>query len=231
MIQNILFYFIIYITVIAIQYFKLKKEFVAQDPTVPDANKFKWKPVFFISTEILYSSVGFVIVLLTNQPDWNLVIFPLYGLLVVISSQISSMAERFSENSRLLTHLSIMIVIFICTIFTFTNDESIAQERRKAAKKEHIQDLKFKNKKKKKYKVIIPYFDNSLVTHLGFDKIGDRRFYYQVTSNGKNTDDAIYEAKKLFWNDPNIVPFSNKKNSKKETILKIDEYNISTIKL
>jgi len=210
--SNTIYYLVLYIIVFVIRYFKLKKEFVIQDSTIPEHKQFNYKQVFFVSIEILYSAAGFIIILLDIQKKWTAVIVSIYLLLVLISSNLSSMEERFSDNFKLRSHLFIIAVIIFGTIYTFKM-QSIQEETKCNITKDSILP----------YKVVIPYIDKSFVNHMGYDKVGDKRFFYLTKTEGKNELEAIAKAENNFWNDSLLLPLINKKNELKKNLLKIDK--------
>jgi hypothetical protein len=118
MLQTAIYYIILYVIVIAINYFKLKKQFKIQDdstPTIP----FNWKEIFFVSNEIIYTASGVYIILLENQSSWIAPIVGLLLLLTLISTNIAGMNERFSQNALFNTHIAIIIVVVLGTCVAF----------------------------------------------------------------------------------------------------------------
>src|SRR6266571_473922 len=140
-----LYYIGLYAVVILVRFFKLKK---AADPSV----QWDWKPVFHVALEIVYTSSGLVILLLQGLKAYAAFIIIIYLMLILISSQIEFMEEKFSKNAAFYTHVGISVVIVITTIFYFEFVE-------KEIEREHVSASHAEIERLKTYRVLIPYED------------------------------------------------------------------------
>ena len=212
--SSTIYYLLLYGVIFAIRYFKLKKEFKFQDPSIPEPIKINPKQVFFVSIDILYSAAGFVIILINNNKDWTPVILLAYALLVLVSSNLSSLEDRFGDTQKLTIHISIIAIVILATFFTFYTVEN----KNRACQNDKIQIDSIYH-----YRIAIPYVDKSLINHLGYDKVGDKKFIYYTDVNSINENIGIEQAISNFWKDTLISPLIVKKNDLKKQLLKIDK--------
>lgn len=221
MIQAIIYYSILYIIVIVVSYFKIKREFKEQDPSVP-AVKFNWRKVFFVSTEVIYTASGVVIILLEKQRDWVGPLIALLLLLSLVSTNLDGMSEKFSDTFKFRVHVIVMIVVIAGTMLTYINHLDIeAPEGGQEAFNNRVDSMH-------DYDVAIPYSDKSLVNHIGYEKFGDCRLVYRTQVMASNQEEAESLAIKRFWNDSTILPLYTIKgyDNGKKSLLKIDTQSI-----
>ncbi|MBK7132425.1 MAG: hypothetical protein IPH69_06250 [Bacteroidales bacterium] len=150
-----------YLVVFVISYFRIRKAFRLQDPSTPDIQKFNWKPVFFVNLELVYTSAGLIILLISDSQEWTPAIIIFYVILILISSNMSSIEDRFSENSKLNIHLIITLIIIVGSIIVLNK------------------------KTDKNYQISIPFSDYSLE-----DKkrtVIKRNYYIEIISNSEKT--------------------------------------------
>lgn len=191
-----LYYLAQYLVVFVISYFRIRKAFQIQDPTTPNSPKFNWKPVLFVSLEVVYTSAGLIIVLIDGSKEWAPVIIIFYIILILISSNLTSIEERFSENSKLASHCIITAIIIGGTIFVLNKD------------------------RQKRFQVSIPYYDSSLKKS---NKV-NRNFYYEINTNSERT--ALDSAITRFWKDETTNPINIIDSIAKDQILEIIDKQI-----
>ena len=104
------YYLGLYVLVLVIRYFKLKKDHTSGPP---------WPRVLFVSLEIVYTSAGFIILLLEHLRELIAPIVVFYIVLVIVSSNLDSMDERFSLRQKIILHLAILILIVGSTVYSF----------------------------------------------------------------------------------------------------------------
>lgn len=193
------YYLGLYLLVFAIRYFKLKKE---------TKDQFDWRQCFHVSLEIVYTSAGVVILLLENLRNWIPPIVIFYILFVLASSNLDSMSERFSRRQQLIFHSLIISFVLIATFFTFSDT------------------LRPQNKDSKNYIAVIPYVDISLMRHVGYSKLSDKKLVYYVKIQGETEQDVLKKAEENFWQDNSTSPFKVLKNENKKDLLKIEKNDI-----
>src|SRR5258708_3523924 len=145
---NTLYYLGLYAVVIVVRYFKLKK---LADPKV----EWDWKPVFHVALEIVYTSSGLLILLLLGLNAYTAFIIIIYALLLIISSQIEFMEEKFSKNEVFYTHVGIIAIIAVMTIVYF---EFVAKE----IEQQHISATNAQAERLNTPRVLIPYNNHTL---------------------------------------------------------------------
>jgi hypothetical protein len=224
MLQTTIYYFLLYVIVIVVNYFKLKKEFKVQDDTTP-TQKFNWRKVFFVSNEIIYTAAGVYIILLDEKKDWTPSILAVLMLLILVSTSIGSMSERFAEKAQFRLHLTIIFIIMIGTFFTLSNEKHFGSNA------EAINDTLLQDSFQK-YRIAIPYIDKSLIKQFGYDNFSDKRLFYYSEATAKNEKEAIDKGILKFWQDTLIQPVIMKgKTMSKESLLKIDNEIILAVKV
>jgi hypothetical protein len=210
-----MYYLGLYILVFVIRFFKLKKEF----PTIknaPDTKNFNFILVFFVSLEIVYTSAGFIILLLENQKDWIPAIVIFYIVLVVISSNLDSMDERFDEKTKFIFHIIIILVIVVGTVYSLN---SFLDPRKKDTNNLDGD---------KTFIISIPYTDISLVNHIGNPKkfSNKNKLIFIAEIKAKDKDEAIEKGMKSFWDTTYTNPLSVKKDFKKEDFISVDKEHL-----
>ncbi len=193
-----LYYLCQYIVVFVISYFRVRKAFQNQDPTTPAAPKFNWRPVFFVSLEVVYTSAGLLIVLIDDSKEWAPVIIIVYIIFILISSNLTSIEEKFSEKSKFKAHLTITLFIIAGTV------------------------LALYLRRESKFSVSIPYHDESLLK-ISKNKI-KRSFYIVVVA--KNEQAAIDSAMTKFWIDKLTEPIYKIDSLQKKQLIEIFEKEI-----
>lgn len=189
---NIIYYLGLYFIVFLIRFFKVSKEGTPKENTI------------YIALEIVYSSAGVIILLLQQQPNLVPALLIMYVVLLLCSSYLDSMAEKFSRKLKITAHIIIILIIITGTVYSFKY---------------------VLYKQNQTYKVMIPYTDFSLVRHLGLN-FSDYKLSYTTTLEGKNEHEAAKKAEKYFWEDNATNPFKGKNNIEKKSLIKIDKTNI-----
>jgi len=174
--ENIVYYLTLYVFVILIRFFKLKKQ-LKQD------FKKRWLETFHGSLEIVYTASGFIIALLLNVPKaWIAAVIVIYLLVVVFSAFLEMSNEgEFSPISKALLHVMIVLVMVVSTVISYLFIiPKVDINGNLTPEKDLIVS--------KNYTIIIPYFDNSLAKHIGYSKLTGRTFYYEYSLNATKPD-------------------------------------------
>lgn len=210
-----MYYLGLYILVFVIRFFKLKKEIPVSNESSYN-NKFNLRKVFFVSLEIVYTSAGFIILLLENQKDWIPAIVIFYIVLVVISSNLDSMDERFDEKTKFIFHIIIILMIVGGTVYSLN---SFLDPNKKDSSK---------SDSTKTFILSIPYTDISLVNHIGNPKkfSNKNKLVFISEVKAKDKDEALDKSMKSFWDTTYTNPLSIKKDFKKEDFISIDKDHI-----
>ncbi len=178
--ENIIYYIFLFILVISIRFFKLKN--IYKD----DFNK-KWSEVFFSSLEIVYTASGVVIALLLNvSKAWIAPVVIVYLVIVIFSALLEMSNENFNNKTKTGLHIGIIIIVVTATIITY--DEVIP----KVDINGKPTPINIKNNiTLKQYTIIIPYFDYSLIRHVGNKKLKNTPLIFQtyIITENKN---AVY---------------------------------------
>lgn len=176
--ENIIYYIFLFILVISIRFFKLKN--IYKD----DFNK-KWSEVFFSSLEIVYTASGVVIALLLNvSKAWIAPVVIVYLVIVIFSALLEMSNENFNNKTKTGLHIGIIIIVVAATIITY--DEVIP----KVDINGKPTPVNIKNNiALKQYTIIIPYFDYSLIRHVGNKKLKNTPLIFQtnIITENKNT--------------------------------------------
>lgn len=186
---NTMYYVALYGLVILVRFFKLKKEETTEKP-------FDWMNVFHVGLELVYTASGLVVLLLVDLKNYAAFIVIGYLIVVIISSQIETMAERFSKVSVFLTHIVILLIVVYTTIWYFQSVQPNAHKVAKAAM-EH-----------RHFRVAIPYQDMALREHIG-TAFGARQLVFVTDVEAKDEFDAKQKAKAEFREK--VPPFESRR--------------------
>lgn len=178
--ENIIYYIFLFILVISIRFFKLKN--IYKD----EFNK-KWSEVFFSSLEIVYTASGVVIALLLNvSKAWIAPVVIVYLVIVIFSALLEMSNENFNNKTKTGLHIGIIIIVVAATIITY--DEVIP----KVDINGKPTPVNIKNNiALKQYTIIIPYFDYSLIRHVGNKKLKNTPLIFQTSIITENKN-AVY---------------------------------------
>ncbi|WP_297867823.1 hypothetical protein [uncultured Flavobacterium sp.] len=178
--ENIIYYIFLFILVISIRFFKLKN--IYKD----EFNK-KWSEVFFSSLEIVYTASGVVIALLLNvSKAWIAPVVIVYLVIVIFSALLEMSNENFNNKTKTGLHIGIIIIVVAATIITY--DEVIP----KVDINGKPTPVNIKNNiALKQYTIIIPYFDYSLIRHVGNKKLKNTPLTFQTNIITENKN-AVY---------------------------------------
>jgi len=186
---NTMYYVALYGLVILVRFFKLKKEESSEKP-------FDWKNVFHVGLELVYTASGLVVLLLVDLKDYAAFIVIGYLIVVIISSQIETMAERFSKVSVFVTHVAILMIVVCTTIWYFQSVQPNADMAAKVAKAH------------RHFRVAIPYQDMALREHIG-TAFGARQLVFVTDVEAKDEFDAKQKAKAEFREK--VPPFESRR--------------------
>ncbi len=206
---NTLYYLALYFLVLIIRFFKIKKLAANTNWTSDQIKK-----VFHVGLETIYTASGLVVLLLVDLKEYAPFIIIMYLILVLISSQIESMEEKFSENAVFSTHLIILLLVGLVTVWYFESlQKSLEKNNLKVETKEHST----------KYHAAIPYFDLSLRNHLGVIFSG-KQLVYLVSVEADNAISA--KAKAITQFKEEVVPFGGKKSTSESDLIMSDDIYI-----
>ena len=200
---NTMYYVALYGLVILVRFFKLKKEGSADAP-------FDVKRVFHVGLELVYTASGLVVLLLVDLKDYAAFIVIGYLSVVIISSQIETMSERFSKVTVFLTHIAILLLVLVTTVWYF---QAVQPEVEKAARTA---------KAHRHFRVAIPYQDMALREHLGAT-FGSRQLVYITDVEASDEFEAKQKAKSEF--KEKVSPFESRrrKSTVDDVIAHIDQ--------
>lgn len=179
-----LYYLALYTLVIIIRFFKLKKQ----------AGVWDSKKVFYVALEVVYTSSGLVVLLLEDLKAFAPFIIVAYLILVLVSSQIDSMEERFSGNAAFFTHLAVIAIVVSVTVVYF----EVVQRGLETKRREEA-DKRAQLEKSKNYRIAIPYEDQTLRAHVGTRLFGSRQLVEIISVRADTEDNARAKALELFW--------------------------------
>ncbi|WP_299227712.1 hypothetical protein [uncultured Psychroserpens sp.] len=198
------YYLFLYLMVLVINFFRVRKKYQIPDENTPNPENFNWKPVFHISLDIVYTSAGFIVLLIQNLEEWVPALLVFYLILVLISSNLDSISEKLGEDFKLTAHILIVLIIIFTTYITFNTDFIISN--------------------KNKYDVAIPYVDKTVIDKVGYNLIGEKEFIFVTQIETEEIDSVKVLAIKKFWDSKDSKPLD------KETIIEnpilINEKNI-----
>jgi hypothetical protein len=225
---TIVYFIALYVLVIIVRLIKVTYAHFTQEKN-GDNIKFSFKPVFFVSLEMVYTAVGFVLTAITFIKDWNGAILIIYAIIIIISMFLDAIQDKMYVPGKddkkyktrsfvlLAGHLTIIAVIVVTTIWFYGKD--VIKKTTEQNKKNEIPYV---------YQVNIPYFDQTLNQYLGINKFNKRLLAIYIIKTNK-LDSAINIAKGKFINDSTLKPFYPsfvKKNSIKSDYIIMDENNI-----
>ncbi|MSQ70681.1 MAG: hypothetical protein EXR27_05230 [Betaproteobacteria bacterium] len=169
--------------VIVVRFFKLKKT---------TNGNWDWKEVFHVALEIVYTSSGLVILLLDGLKAYAPAIIVVYLMLVLVSAQIESMEDRFSKRATFFTHMGIIAIVATATGLYFEVVQKDLDQRQEF-------NREAEQKKQKSYRVIIPFEDQTLRSHVGPRLFGQRQLVSIVPVNAENAAKAKELGLAFFW--------------------------------
>jgi hypothetical protein len=201
--SNTLYYLALYAMVFIVRYYKLKK-----DETGVGWSKHKFKQVFCVGLDLLYTASGLVILLLADLKEYVPAILITYVILLLVSAFTDSMEEKFEPNKVFGINLIIFIVILSTTILYFQT-------------KGHSSDVV-------RYKVAIPYQDLALRQYFG-TAINDKKLVYITTIEAKNEAQAVSLAKQKMIDEVKPFVVKSRQSSQNDIIPSFDEVLVSRI--
>ena len=207
--ENLIYYIALYLFVILVRFFKLKKQYGM------DGFREKWKETFFSSLDIVYSASGFVIALLLNVPKtWIAVVIIMYIILVVSAACMEMSGDSFKTNSKLAIHLFIIALIATATIISYSNLIPTVDFNGNNFEKDKATD-----RIEEEYIVAIPYVDYSLISHIGYNKLKDKNFLFEISVRTSNKDSALILAINKINSDSLIRPILPNKSKENINLL------------
>ena len=172
--ENIIYYSFLFLLVIIIRFFKLKNDLGA------NFNR-KWNEIFNASLEIVYTASGIVIALILNVDKvWIAPVVIIYLVLVIFTALLEMSSNNFSSSVKTFLHLLIILLIIISTIVSY----------KYIIPKVDIHGMPKELNINKKYKIIVPYIDHSILKHIGYTKLKNKSFYFEHVITTSNVDSA-----------------------------------------
>jgi hypothetical protein len=211
--ENIFYYIGLYLVVILVKL----AEFVKKTNT--EEYKNKWTEILDVSLDLTFAASGCIIALLLNvEKTWIPVVYILSTIILLCSSFMKFLSDRLKSFRPWLNGL-IIVTIFSGTIFLFKNIIPHVDNNG------NIIDQKEKNKNSI-YTVILPYKDESLISNVGYNKIGDRSFLYKIDVNSNSKDSAKIIAINRFNQESNIKPVYKLNLKNKKDLISISDAEI-----
>ncbi len=223
--ENIIYYLFLFFLVIIIRFFKLKN-------TYKDKFSENWKEVLFSSLEIVYTASGVVIALLLNvTKHWIAPVVIVYLVIVIFSALLEMSNENFGNRIKTNLHLIIILIVISSTIITYS----------KVLPKVDINGTPLKTNlitkpQKKDFTIIIPYYDNSLIRHVGNKNLKETPLIFE-THIRSFTKDSVFNLVNKKLKNEQLIKQMFKSNQNEIEILeekilvleskKLNEYSIN----
>ena len=215
---NTVYYLLIYVIILVVRFFKIHHSVKNQEE---GTNR---RHYWFVGLELVYYSVGIIILLMSSAPQWASVTITAYIVLLLVSAFLDAQGPEFAEGKRLWANLAIIAVV--ATFSTVFNQTLLfpkppqgigAQDKAAAVTRE--------------YRVAIPYSDYSLRRYLG-DRLGDRMLVFVTTVTAPGRNEAVAAARRQFWDEKNesIAPFDPKRPKTPQNIAVDDDRIVAEVK-
>lgn len=215
--ENIFYYIGLYLVVILVKL----AEFVKNNST--EEFKKKWTEILDVSLDLTFAASGCIIALLLNvDKTWIPVVYILSTIILLSSSFMKFLSDRLL-SLRPWLNAFIIFVIFSGTIILFK--KVIPHVDSNGNKIEQKDEIKNSN-----YTVIIPYKDESLISNVGYNKIGDRNFLYKVDVKTTSGDSARIIGINKFKKEVNIKPVYKLELKNKKELITIADSEIIVFK-
>ena len=191
-----IYYLILYGIIILLQFYRTFT-LVKDQP-----DKYNWRDYFYVSLQVVFTSAGVIVLLLSELREWMGVIVMAYMGLVLISSFLDLAGMRFRDNTRVSLHIAIIVIIVFTTIFSY--QRVLPRSKPKEAQPKPIVEVVHR------YKVAFPYLDLTLARHLGTGKMLNMQLYFSTSVEGASREEAVLKAKeKALSSEPgSIRPFN-----------------------
>lgn len=208
-----LFYYLgLYLLIFLLRYIKLIKQKKSIEETI------SFRRILFVSLDLSYTAAGFVILLLANLKAWIPVIVIFYILYVFAGLMLDLMDDKLKAQTKLIWHVTLISLLLIMTIVTFT----VILEP--TSPKETMPQ-------KREYKVLVPYKDQTLITHLGFRTAGSTKLVFLVNVEATTEEEARIKAKNEFLQKIDELPLIQSLKVKDASAsIEIDDANIAVLK-
>lgn len=205
---NILYYVGLYLIVIIIKLAKLVKEY---DSIQLRKN---WAKILDVALDLTFAASGCVISLLLNvEKSWIPVVYILSSIILLVASFMEFLSEKLYKVRPWLNGVIIIIIFGGTAILYLKVLKDVDSSGNKIEQ----------DNGKKKYTVIIPYVDESIIGNFGFNKIGNRRFLFKNILEDSTLEAAKIKSIDLFYRDTTLRPLLSSKGLKlrpcKEEIL------------
>lgn len=191
-----IYYLILYGIIILLQFYRTFN-LVKDQP-----DKYNWRDYFYVSLQVVFTSAGVIVLLLSELRHWMGAIVMAYMGLVLISSFLDLAGMRFRDNTRVSLHIAIIVVVVFTTIFSY--ERILPRSNAKEGQPKPTVAVVHR------YKVAFSYLDLTLSRHLGAGKMLNMQLYFSASVEGVSREDAVIKAKeKAMSNEPgSIRPFN-----------------------
>ena len=215
--ENIFYYIGLYLVVILVKL----AEFVKNNNSLEF--KKKWTEILDVSLDLTFAASGCIIALLLNvDKTWIPVVYILSTIILLSSSFMKFLSDRLTLLRPWLNAF-IIVIIFLGTIFLYiTVIPHVDSNGNKIELKDEI--------KNSNYTVIIPYKDESLISNVGYNKIGDRNFFCKVDIKTSSQDSAKIIGINKFKKEIIVKPIYNLELKNKKELVTISESEILIFK-
>lgn len=215
--ENIFYYIGLYLVVILVKL----AEFVKNNNSLEF--KKKWTEILDVSLDLTFAASGCIIALLLNvDKTWIPVVYILSTIILLSSSFMKFLSDRLTLLRPWLNAF-IIVIIFLGTIFLYI--KVIPHVDSNGNKIELKDEIKNSN-----YTVIIPYKDESLISNVGYNKIGDRNFFCKVDIKTSSQDSAKIIGINKFKKEIIVKPIYNLELKNKKELVTISESEILIFK-
>lgn len=197
MTNQLIYYIALYIFVFVIRFFKIFHYNLSKSAN--DPNK---KGYIHISLEIVYSASGFVILLIQALTSSVAPILMIYAVFLISSAFLDIIEEKYlNKLTAYLNSIIIFCIVAATVIFLAFVLPKLAEDKENESKKVEVVHDTLKT-----YQVSVPYLDNTLRKHVGFEKFRNRRLVYFSTLKAKNDSIAIFDALLQFERNDTCSP-------------------------
>jgi len=218
--ENIIYYVFLFLLVISIKFFKLKNLYKTEF-------KKNWNEVFFSSLEIVYTASGVVIALLLNvSKAWIAPVVIGYLVIVIFSALLEMSNENFTVKSKTILHIGIIIIVVSSTLITYTMaipNVDISGTPTPTNQKNKVI--------KEQFTVLIPYYDHSLIRHIGNKKLTNTPLILETKVITTNKDSVYNLALNKIKKEKLLIPIFKSNELNEIEILQEQIVIIETKKL
>jgi hypothetical protein len=203
--ENIIYYYVVFTIVIMVKLHKHLKQETPDIPLSPD-DPYKWLDIFD-GMDLAFSAAGVIITLFLNsESKYYPAIFSIAIFLYLFAFIADNITNKRISLKRFL-NIILMCIIFIVTFLVFLPNSKFLGISLNGLQK-HDSNVK----SAKKYRVMIPYQDLTLISHLGYNKSNNIYLVYETTISDTTIENIKTKALQKFETDKTIKPLMPLKN-------------------